>query len=142
MKLDKFEPSTPEIVKAMFDIANIKSGERHIELGSGDGRFVVEALKRGAKSIGYEINKELERKSKKEYGINVINKDCFKADISQADVITCWFTKLPETQLLMDKLYKEMKNGARLAKRGRNDYLWQPKKIIKVGRQYICLYIK
>ncbi len=44
MKLDKFEPSTPEIVKAMFDIANIKPGEKHIELGSGDGKLVAEAL--------------------------------------------------------------------------------------------------
>src|SRR3990172_629075 len=128
--LDKFEPSTPEIVEAMFDLSEIKSGEKHIELGSGDGRYVVEGIKRGAESVGYEIDIGLAMDSKK-LGINIINKDCFEADITQADVITCWFTKLPETKLLMDKIHKEMKKNARLVKGGRNDYNWQPKKVIK-----------
>ncbi len=141
MNLDKFERSTSEIVKAMFDLAEIKPGEKHIELGSGDGRFIQEAIKRGAISIGYETDIKLTLESRKK-GLKVINKDCFKANVSKADVITFWFTLLPETQLLMDKLLKEMKKGARLVKRGRNDYSWQPKKTIKVGRQYICLYIK
>lgn len=163
MKLDKFEPSQSEVVKAMFDLSEIKAGEKHIELGSGNGQFVVEAIKRGAESIGYEIVKKLADESIKKHGINVINKDCFEVDVSQADVITCWFTLLPETRLLMDKLHNEMKTGARLVKEGFTSHgftnhdwkpventslttytkeIFQGQKILRVKGEIVCLYIK
>lgn len=156
MKLDNFEPASLEMMRAMFDLADLKAGEKHIELGSGDGRFVVEALKRGAKSVGYEIDRKLARNSIREHGINVVNENCFEADVSQADVITCWFTLLPETRLLMDKLHKEMKKGARLVKGGYTYHNWKPEpvgthpqkeiyqseNILRVDDEIICLYLK
>lgn len=170
MKLDNFDPMPIEAVKAVFDLAGLQPGESHIELGSGDGRLVVEALARGADSVGYEIDKTLARDSRKEHGITVVGKDCFDVDISQADVITCWFTKLPETRSLMKKLFSEMKPSARLVKGGFtpshwdttkgieriskwdtqenelfNDYpveIFQGQKIIRVAGVILCLYIK
>lgn len=158
MILDKFESSTQEVMQAMFNLAEIQPGEKHIDLGSGDGRFVVEALKRGAESIGYEIDEELAKSSSEMHGITIINKDCFEADVSEADVITCAFSKLPETRALMDKLRQEMKPGARFVKRSFTDHVWKPvpnnslntyqketfqqEKVLRVDGQIICLYIK
>lgn len=112
--LDGFKPLPLEVVKAVFNLAEVKKGEKHIELGSGDGRMVVEGLKCGADSIGYEIENKLVKESIDKYKINIINKDCFKVDISKADLITCWFSKKEGTELLGNKLHKEMKIGAKL----------------------------
>ena len=43
-------------MEAALDLADLKPGERFIDLGSGDGRLLVAAAKRGATAIGYEIN--------------------------------------------------------------------------------------
>jgi hypothetical protein len=86
---------------------------------------------------------------------NVIS-NCFNADVSQADVITCWFSILPGTKYLMDKLYKEMKPGAKFIKCSFTDHIWKPDYITsklqketfqnnnvwRVEGQLVCLYIK
>lgn len=113
IRLDNFKPLPLEAVKALFDLAEVKKGEKHIDLGSGDGRMVLEGLKRGADSIGYEKDCELVKKSIEEHKINVICKDIFEVDVSDADLITCWFSKKLATYILADKLHKEMKKGAR-----------------------------
>lgn len=157
--LDKYEASSQAIVEAMFDLANLQPGEVHIDLGSGDGRFVEEALLRGAKSTGYEINKALADESAARLGRNrIINNDCFNADVSRADVVTCYFSILPDTKLLMDKLYKEMKVGARLVKQAYTPHTWKPERdpslpgrtkesfqnedVMRVDGNILCLYIK
>lgn len=142
MQLDKFKPSIPEIIVKAFELANIKRGERFIDLGSGDGCLVVEAIRRGAKAIGYEIRKDLAEYSKKIYGINVINDDCFNADVFDMDIVMFYQTLLPETELLMDKLYKEMKIGSKLITITHIKHLWKPKLIVKVNRQNVCLFLK
>ncbi len=140
MRLDKFEPSSVEIMETMFNLSNLQKGEKHLDLGSGNGQFITEAIKRGADSIGYEIDKKLVEISEQKE--KVVNKDCFEADILSADVITCWFSLLPETQLLMNKLHKEMKQGARLVKQAYTEHEWKPLEIKRVDGNLICLYIK
>lgn len=135
--IDKFEPSETSVVLKSFDMLDIKPGENHIELGSGDGRFVVEALSRGAHSVGYESDESLVSTQD-----NVIVDDVFNVDVSDADVITCWFTKLPESKELMDKLATEMKDGARLLKIGKTDHYWQPKESVYLDGNWINLYVK
>lgn len=140
--LDKFVPASTVMVKKAFDMADLKAGENHVELGSGDGRFVVEALQRGASSVGYEFDAPLAIKSMQKNNIHIYIDDAFNADVSNADVVTCWFTKLPETQELMDKLLAEMKDGARLVKGGKTPHRWQPKEIVFIDNNWLCLYVK
>jgi SAM-dependent methyltransferase len=68
----------------MLDAADIQPGETHLELGAGDGRFCVEAEKRGARSTGYEIDPDLAR----EAPANIVVGDYWDANWSQYDVIT------------------------------------------------------
>lgn len=139
--LDKSEFSNLEIVNAMLDLAGLKAKEIYIDMGSGDGRMVKEAKQRGAEASGYEIDPQLAKQSQEE-GLNVFNQDCFEADVSQADVMTCWFTKLPETLSFMDKMYSEMKKGARLVMRGFTPHDWRPTIVKIVDGQKLCLFIK
>lgn len=142
MKLDKYEPLDLETVNEVFNLAELRPRERHIDLGSGDGRLVAEATKRGAVSCGYELSEELARDSVRKYEIKVINDDCFNADVSDADVVTCWLTELPGTQSLIDKLHKEMKIGSRLIKIGKIEHTWKPKRVFMHRRHWLCLYVK
>lgn len=50
-------------VDAMMELAEIKPGELAADLGSGDGRILVELAKRGAKACGYELDEKLIQQS-------------------------------------------------------------------------------
>lgn len=49
-------PSKPKVVEAMIGLLQLKRGEKFFDLGSGDGRLVIQACKKGAKAVGVEIN--------------------------------------------------------------------------------------
>jgi SAM-dependent methyltransferase len=103
----------PEVRDAMLDMADIKPGDLYIDLGSGNGQFVEEAKKRGAKAYGVEIDKDLVNISIAK-GLDIIFADMFELNYSKYDVITFWFTDEEGTKKLMQKLYTELKSGARV----------------------------
>src|SRR5262245_20672984 len=88
-------PTPDTLVDAMLDIANVTASDFLIDLGSGDGRTVIAAAKRGAKALGIEYNLdlvELSRRNAAKAGVadraSYIKGDLFKTDFSKATVIT------------------------------------------------------
>lgn len=51
-----FLPTLNNRVPEALDLINLKKGQTLLELGSGDGRILIEAAKRGINSVGYELN--------------------------------------------------------------------------------------
>ena len=51
-----FLPTRPSRVKAALDLLDLKPGQTVLELGSGDGRMLREAARRGIRAVGYELN--------------------------------------------------------------------------------------
>lgn len=51
-----YVPSLKPHVNAAFDLLKLKEGDLLLELGAGDGRVMVAALKRGYDVVGYELN--------------------------------------------------------------------------------------
>lgn len=81
-------------IETIMEYAQIKKGQTIVDLGSGDGRLLIESAKRGAFAIGYEINPLLIIVSKihasiKGLGdrVEVKNTSFWKADLKVADVI-------------------------------------------------------
>ena len=120
-KLDvPYVPTPPEVVDKMLDMAEIKEGEKHYDLGSGDGRIVIEAAKRGATGVGIDLNperiKEARANAKKagvEDRVEFKNMDLFKADFSDADVVTLYL--LPSVNRdLRPQLWKQLPVGTRV----------------------------
>lgn len=115
-----YVPTPTEVVNRMLDMAQIKKGEKHYDLGSGDGRIVIEAAKRGAHGVGIDLNperiKEARANAKKagvEDRVEFKTMDLFKADFSDADVVTLYL--LPSVNRdLRPQLWKQLPVGARV----------------------------
>ena len=88
-------PTPQALVDRMLDLAKLTPKDYLIDLGSGDGRTVITAAKRGAKALGVEYNPdmvELSRRNAAKEGVGekarFVQGDIFETDFSQASVIT------------------------------------------------------
>jgi hypothetical protein len=123
---------TPEaLVEKMLDLTKVTPSDVVYDLGSGDGRTVIAAAKRGAKAFGVEYNPnmvELSRQNAKKAGVadraTFIHGDIFKTDFSQANVITLYLLTSLNTKLRPTIL--NMKPGTRVASNSFGMGDWSP----------------
>ncbi|MGH8638501.1 MAG: class I SAM-dependent methyltransferase [Burkholderiales bacterium] len=87
-------PTPAALVEKMLDMAKVTPQDIVMDLGSGDGRNIIAAAKRGARAIGVEYNSdmvELSRKTAAAEGLaekaTFIQGDMYEADISKATVL-------------------------------------------------------
>jgi SAM-dependent methyltransferase len=138
-------PTPQALVERMLDMAKLTSKDIHYDLGSGDGRTVIAAAKRGAQAVGVEYNADMvalsERAAAKE-GVTgkarFIQGDIFQTDFSQATVLTLYL--LPSLNVKLRPIILKMKPGTRVVSHaftmddweadqtdsveGRTAYLW------------------
>src|SRR6478672_55790 len=88
-------PTPQDLVDKMLDMAKVTPKDYVIDLGSGDGRTVITAAKRGVRALGIEFNPDMVALSKRnaaKAGVsdkaNFIEADIFRSDLSPATVIT------------------------------------------------------
>jgi len=112
-------PTGEDLVEKMLDIAEVTSNDFVIDLGSGDGRTVIAAAKRGATALGIEYNPdmvELSKRNAMEAGVSdkatFIKADIFESDFSKASVITMFL--LPQINLKLRPKILDMKPGTRV----------------------------
>lgn len=87
-------PTSPELVEAMLNLAGVTAQDFVMDLGSGDGRNIIAAARRGARGLGVEYNPdmvELSRRQAREAGVadraQFVQGDMYEADISKATVL-------------------------------------------------------
>ena len=116
-----FVVSPDAVVERMLYLAQPKAGERMVDLGSGDGRIVIEAAKRfGARGLGVDIDPRLvnlARANAKRAGVESLAsfeiQDLFETDLRGVSVVTMYL--LPEVNLqLLPRLIDQLKPGARI----------------------------
>src|SRR5215471_9616392 len=97
-------PTSDVLVAKMLDMAGVTPSDYVIDLGSGDGRTVIAAAKRGARAMGVEYNPdmvELSRQNAAAAGVadraTFVKADLFETDFSKANVITMFL--LPDINL-------------------------------------------
>jgi SAM-dependent methyltransferase len=112
-------PTAQALVDRMLDMAKVTANDYVIDLGSGDGRTVITAAKRGAKALGIEYNPEMvelsQRKAEQE-GVGdrakFVKADLFESDFSDATVITMFL--LPGINLRLRPKILDLKPGTRV----------------------------
>jgi hypothetical protein len=137
-------PTAQGMVNKMLDIAQVKAGDIHFDLGSGDGRTVITAAKRGAKSTGIEYNPDMVELSKataaKEgvTGATFMKADLFETDFSHATVVTLFL--LPDINLKLRPKILDMKPGTRIVSNTFTMGEWKDDDTATVDEKQGCSY--
>lgn len=111
---------TPDVmVEKMLDVARVTPHDFVIDLGSGDGRNVIGAAKRGARALGVEYNADLVEYSRRMAAAagmpgraSFVQGDMYAADISQASVLALFL--LPDNLSRLLPKFLELKPGSRI----------------------------
>jgi SAM-dependent methyltransferase len=133
-------PTPEDLVQAMLDLAKVTASDFVMDLGSGDGRIVIAAAKRGARAVGVEYNPdmvELSRRNAEKAGVSdkatFVNADLFETDLSRATVITMYL--LPSLNLRLRPAILGLKPGTRIVSHSFTMGDWSPDKTVeKEGR--------
>jgi len=120
-----------EIVERMLRMAEVGEGDHVIDLGSGDGRIVIEAAKRGATGLGVDLDPQLvklatdnARAAGVDRSVAFKAMDLFDADLSPATVVTMYL--LPDFNAkLLPRLLK-LKPGTRIVSHDGGIGEWPP----------------
>ena len=137
-------PTPPELVERMLDLARVTPADVVMDLGSGDGRNVIAAARRGARAIGVEYNPDLVRLSTEraeEAGVGArasfIEGDMFRADISRATVLALFL--LPANVETLRDQFLAMAPGTRIVLNTFDIPDWTPDESVKLdGCQHWC----
>ncbi len=132
--------TTPDnVTLAMLQLAELRTTDHLIDLGSGDGRIVILAARRfGASGLGVEIVPELVQRSRSyaraagvEGRTRFAEQDLFTTDLSAATVITMYL--LPEVNLKLRPALLALQPGTRIVSHDWDMGEWEPDRSITVA---------
>ncbi len=135
-----FVPSPMYVVQKMIEAAQIKKGDILYDMGSGDGRIVIEAAKQyGIRGVGIDLNAELVAKAKENAvseGVSELvefrAQDGLTVDLSEATVVTLYMFKW-FNNALRPKLQK-LKPGSRVVAHDFDIDDWKPTRVEHISR--------
>jgi SAM-dependent methyltransferase len=132
-----FVPTPQRNVKLVIDQFNLKPGQKFYDLGCGDARFLIEAERRGARAIGFEVSPWAYLRGRLNLLLNksqarMLYKNFYQADLSEADAIFCFLldTVMPKVE---KKLSRELKPTSLFISYGFKLPNWPPKNIIEIN---------
>ena len=124
-------PTADTLVAKMLDMAKVTPQDYVIDLGSGDGRTVIAAAKRGAGALGIEYDPDMVDLSKKNAAAagvgdkaTFVKADIFETDFSKATVLTMFL--LPQINVKLRPTILDMKPGTRVVSNSFTMEDWQP----------------
>jgi SAM-dependent methyltransferase len=131
-------PTPQALVDKMLDMAKVTPNDIVYDLGSGDGRTVITAAKRGARAYGIEYNPdmvELSKRNAAKEGVTAkasfAQADLFKSDFSQASVITMFL--LPDINIKLRPKILDLKPGTRVVSNSFTMGEWNADETASVG---------
>jgi SAM-dependent methyltransferase len=138
-----FLPTPMNIVEKMLDIAEVGEGDVLYDLGSGDGRIILEAARRGAKAVGVEVDPIRvlwSRLKARRFGdrVGVIRGDFFKTPLTGATVVTVYQGESINNRLRA-KFEAELPAGTRIVSFDFKFEGWEPEKKYTDDKVYLYL---
>jgi SAM-dependent methyltransferase len=142
-----FVPTSNGVADAMLKLAGVTADDIVYDLGSGDGAIVLRAAEKfGARGVGIEIDPQLvktandrARKRGLSDKVTFIQGDLFKADLSQATVVTLYLSGSINRRLA-PKLMMDLKPGARIVSHRFDMGDWQPDARAHAGGRDVFLW--
>jgi len=137
-----------DVVAEMLTMADVGADDVVYDLGCGDGRVIIEAVKqRGSRGVGIDldprrIKESIESRDRTglQDRVRFLNEDIFKADIREATVVTLFL--YPDVNLrLRSKLLGELKSGTRVVSYCHNMERWPPDRSVKIRTSYLHYWV-
>jgi hypothetical protein len=148
-RFSPFVPTPPWDVERMVKVADLRDGDFVVDLGSGDGRIVFEAVRKHSRvrGRGVEIDEKLVLESREKANaegvgdrVEFLHQNAFDADLREATVIFMWL--FPELmRLLRPKILREARPGTRVITRSWDLGTWTPDETMKNGSSEVYKYI-
>lgn len=134
-------PTSTRNIETIVRLAQIKPGQKIVDLGSGDGRILIALARAGAIAIGYEINPALVRSSRRAIAraglsknVTVHWKSFWRADLSQYDTVVVYGIPYIMNKL-SKKMERELKPGTKIVSNIYSFHRWKP--VAKDGEVYL-----
>ena len=134
-----YEPTPMEVVHAMLRLAKVNADDVVYDLGCGDGRIVITAVRDfGARGVCVDIDpvriaesRENARQANVVDRIRFLNEDLFATDVGDATVVTLFLS--PALNLkVRPKLRRELKRGTRIVSHWHHMGDWKPQETLRV----------
>ncbi len=144
-----FVPTPPDVVQEMLKLANVHKGDVVYDLGCGDGRIVITAVKDfgAASAVGIDIDPQRIQEATANAQaagvtdrVKFIEQDLFKADISKATVVTLYLLSGINMKL-RPKLLAELKPGTRIVSHSFDMGDWKPEKQVQQDWRRLYLWL-
>ena len=143
-----FVPTPEKVVDGMLELAKVGPKDVVYDLGSGDGRIIIAAAKKhGARGVGIDIDPQRVKEARdnaRRAGVADLVEfregDLFKADISEASVITIYLLSAVNMQL-RPKLLAELKPGTRVVSHAFDMGDWKPAATQKIGSSTVYYWV-
>src|SRR5262245_14717767 len=147
-----YEPTPPDVGEVMLWLAKVKAHDVGYDLGCGDGRIVITAVRQfGVRGVCVDIDPQRIAESQEnaraagatDY-IRFLNQDLFQTDMDEATLVMLFLS--PELNLkVRPKLLRELKPGARIISHWHDMGDWKPLKTVRVqsigGERSVYLWI-
>jgi hypothetical protein len=135
-KLAPYYPTPETIVEKMLQFGELKAGEKMFDLGSGDGRFIITAVRKfKAIGVGVEFDEALVKQSRERIAklglapsASIILGDLMQQDYSSADLLTVYLLPMSNDKV-SPLLEKQLKKGARVVAHDFEFSAWKPEKV-------------
>lgn len=136
-----------EIVERMMRMAEVTKGDYVIDLGSGDGRIVIAAAKKGARAVGIDIDDQRIWEAKNNARaagvgerVQFRQEDIFQTDFREATVVTMYLLTSVNMRL-RPRLLAELKPGTRIVSHAFDLGDWKPLETHKVGSSTVYYWV-
>lgn len=137
----------PEAVREMLDLARLQRGDRVVDLGTGDGRILLAAARRGAGGLGVDIDRARIAYARRQADaaglgdrVSFRTQDLFETPLADADVLTLFL--LPEVnRRLRPRILEQMRPGARVVSHSFRMGGWPPDGTARAGGSRLYLWI-
>ena len=135
-----YVPTPQHVVDEMLKLANVTKDDVVYDLGCGDGRLVITAVKKFGARRGFGVDIDPERIAESNANAKAAGvtdrvkfavQDLFQTDLKDATVVTLYL--LPEVNLrLRPKLLSELRPGTRVVSHSFDMGDWAPQKTLTV----------
>jgi len=128
-----YVPTPHEVVKRMLELAKVSPDDIHYDLGSGDGRIVIAAVKdfKAKKGVGIDLDPQRIKEAQENLAkagvgdrVTFLNKNIFETDFSEANVVSLYL--LSTLNLKLRPTILEMKPGTRIVTQSFSMAEWDP----------------